>query len=187
MWVISISDPAQPTAVGHCSLDTQGYADEVAVAGDFAYVTDEIGGLRIVSVSDPAHPVEVGYYNTLCGADAVALGGSYVYLAEWGGGLRICQFYGAGVEKGETPYALRATPIPTVVRGTLELPQATSPKPQATSWLLDAAGRRVAELHVGQNDVSRLSPGVYFVRSAVGGERSAVGGRGEVHKVIIAR
>jgi len=43
---------------------------------------------------------------------------------------------------------------------------------------MDAAGRKVLDLRPGANDISRLSPGVYFVRS----EPSAVGryeGRGD--------
>jgi hypothetical protein len=43
--------------------------------------------------------------------------------------------------------------------------------------MLDATGRRVAELHSGLNDVSRLAPGIYFVLS----EPS------QVFKVILAR
>jgi hypothetical protein len=30
---------------------------------------------------------------------------------------------------------------------------------------MDISGRKVAELHAGGNDVSRLAPGVYFVRT----------------------
>ena len=67
------------------------------------------------------------------------------------------------------------------------LPQATSGEPKATNWLRDATGRRVAELHPGPNDVSRFGAGVYFVRSAVSGQRSAVRGQGEVYKVVITR
>jgi len=44
------------------------------------------------------------------------------------------------------------------------------------SWLIDATGRKVTALRPGANDVSRLSPGVYFVRSAV-----------SVRKVILGR
>ena len=43
--------------------------------------------------------------------------------------------------------------------------------------LLDATGRQVIELVPGDNDVSFLAPGVYFVRpgpSAVSGEPSVV-------------
>ncbi|MCX6844808.1 MAG: hypothetical protein NTX53_21300 [candidate division WOR-3 bacterium] len=70
----------------------------------------------------------------------------------------------------------------TIVRGVLFLngdcPRTgTVPK----TALLDAAGRKVVELHPGANDVSRLAPGVYFVREAVSGKRSAV----SVRRVVI--
>ena len=50
------------------------------------------------------------------------------------------------------------------------------------SVLLDAAGRKVLGLKAGENDVSGLAPGVYFVR---GEGRGARGGGAE--KVVIAR
>jgi len=53
--------------------------------------------------------------------------------------------------------------------------------PQATS-LLDAAGRRVLSLKPGRNDVSRLTPGVYFVRLTPGVRREA----SSVTKVLLA-
>jgi len=53
----------------------------------------------------------------------------------------------------------------TLCRGVLFLPEASSRKPQATS-LLDISGRKVLGLKPGANDVSRLSPGVYFIREA---------------------
>jgi len=52
--------------------------------------------------------------------------------------------------------------VASIVRDVLFLAEAASNKPQATS-LLNAAGRKVAELHAGANDVSALAPGVYFV------------------------
>jgi hypothetical protein len=67
----------------------------------------------------------------------------------------------------------------------LVLPQASSFKHQASSWLLDIAGRKVLDLKPGPNDVRALAPGVYFVRerSAVSGKRSAFAAR----KVLITR
>jgi hypothetical protein len=50
-----------------------------------------------------------------------------------------------------------------------------------TSWLLDAAGRKVTELRLGENDVSGIAPGVYFVREGPSGQPSDVRSR----KVII--
>jgi hypothetical protein len=49
--------------------------------------------------------------------------------------------------------------------------------------LLDASGRKVMDLRPGPNDVSRLAPGVYFVRQASGVEREASG----VNKVVVTR
>lgn len=72
--------------------------------------------------------------------------------------------------------------LPTIIRGVLELAAVDSRQHTAyRAELLDATGRRVAELHSGPNDVSRFCAGVYFVRSAVSGERSAVS------KVVIQR
>jgi YVTN family beta-propeller protein len=45
----------------------------------------------------------------------------------------------------------------TITRGTLRLPG------RAPAWLLDISGRRVMDLAPGENDVSRIAPGVYFV------------------------
>jgi hypothetical protein len=71
----------------------------------------------------------------------------------------------AGIAEQPVPQSAGLRPSPTVVRGVLFLPTATSPKLQAAS-LLDISGRQVVALKPGANDVSRLSPGVYFVREA---------------------
>ena len=77
----------------------------------------------------------------------------------------------AGQSDESKPQAASLKPQATVVRGVLRVP--VSPFTIHTS-LFDMTGRPVMTLHPGANDVSRLSPGVYFVRSAVSGERSAV-------------
>ena len=78
----------------------------------------------------------------------------------------------------------RALSIASIVRGVLTLPRASSDKPQATS-LLDAAGRKVADLAPGENDVSRLAPGVYFVREE--GSRGLGSKGSSMRKVIVTR
>jgi len=88
-----------------------------------------------------------------------------------------------GVEEGRQPTAYSSRPAATIVRGVLELPGATSREPQVSSVLLDIGGRKVLKLHPGPNDVSRLAPGVYFVR----GPGSGGGGRGETYKVVIQK
>jgi hypothetical protein len=87
----------------------------------------------------------------------------------------ICQFIPgppSGVKESSKPQATSLKPMATIVRGVLLLPKATSRESQASS-LLDVSGRKVVALKPGANDVSHLSPGVYFVRQASGVERAA--------------
>jgi len=65
----------------------------------------------------------------------------------------------------------------SVVRSVLFLP--VSPSTIRTS-LFDMTGRKVMELHPGSNDVSRLSPGVYFMREAQAQAQA-------VQKFVVAR
>jgi hypothetical protein len=94
----------------------------------------------------------------------------------------------AGIGEESTPRVreLLATcclpPAATIVRGVLFLSGASSPAPQAPSRLLDISGRKVLALHPGPNDVSRLSPGVYFVREAQAQAQAQA-----VCKVIVTR
>jgi hypothetical protein len=74
----------------------------------------------------------------------------------------------------------RAFPA-TVVRNVLFLYEATSLKPQAAS-LLDISGRKVMSLRPGANDVSKLAPGVYFVREAQAQAQAQA-----IRKIVIAR
>jgi hypothetical protein len=58
------------------------------VAGDYAYVADDVG-LRIVDVANPATPAEIGFCDTPGSAVGVALAENYAYVADGYGGLRI--------------------------------------------------------------------------------------------------
>jgi len=71
----------------------------------------------------------------------------------------------------------------TIFRGVLVLGAVGSRQQTVDrAELLDAAGRRVMNLRAGANDVSRLAPGVYFVRAA-SREPSAV----SCYKVVVTR
>jgi hypothetical protein len=73
-------------------IDTPGFAQGVAVEGDYVYIADDESGLRVVNVSDPAHPVEVGSLPMPGYAPFwdVAVQGNYAYIvADWQGGLRV--------------------------------------------------------------------------------------------------
>jgi len=159
--VISVADPAQPVEVGRC--DTPGDAWGVAVSGDYAYVADGDSGLRVISVVNPTQPIELGYYNCML-ARGVVVSGDYAYVAGHVAGLLICQFHGGAVEEAPNVKVRTAILMPMVVRGVLHLQADSRQQTVDRAELLDAAGRKVAELHAGANDVSRLAPGVYFVR-----------------------
>jgi hypothetical protein len=85
---------------------------------------------------------------------------------------------GGGIEE-ETQPGLRPANSATIVHGVLVLGAVGSRQnTEYGAQLLDISGRKVLDLHPGANDVSRLSPGVYFVREA---QAQAV------RKVVIAR
>ena len=83
------------------------------------------------------------------------------------------------VEQHATPHASGITPSATVVRGSLRLAGGPSTI-SSPSWLLDIAGRKVMSLKQGENDVSHLAPGVYFVISATGSPESR-------HRLLLVR
>jgi hypothetical protein len=71
-----------------------------------------------------------------------------------------------GVAEGGRPAASGSVPAATIAHGVLKLGGVGSR--QHTGYraeLLDAVGRKVADLHAGTNDVSRLAPGVYVLRT----------------------
>jgi hypothetical protein len=98
-----------------------------------------------------------------------------VYLLR-GGGSRELWCYDPGARAGRAPERsgvasgpVLVAPRPaevTVVRGVLRLAGEGTVDDRFPVTLLDAAGRRVMELRPGDNDVSCLAPGVYFVRAA---------------------
>jgi len=75
-----------------------------------------------------------------------------------------------GASESPSPSIRDGQPVSTVVRRALRLMEGEE------AMLFDMSGRRVMELRPGENDIGRLSPGVYFVRTAV-----------SVRKVVIQR
>lgn len=94
--IVDVSKPARPRRVGYV-----GYANltfesrDLAVAGNYAFVATQLGGLRIIDVSDPARPREVSVYETSGPVYAVSVGTLdelpgrlYAYITA-GGALRV--------------------------------------------------------------------------------------------------
>jgi hypothetical protein len=178
LTTVRVANPIRPVQVAQLDLGTGLCPDGMALSGDHMYLSAD--RLYVLSLVDPAHPDTVGYYSASWQIpQGLAVAGDLAYVACGDMGLRVFRYYGSGIE--ETPSAeLRPATTPTIVRGLLFLPVA--PSDVQVADLLDASGRSVTLLQRGANDVSKLSPGVYFVR-AVSREPSAV----SCYKVIIAR
>ncbi|HQM14155.1 MAG: LVIVD repeat protein [Chloroflexi bacterium ADurb.Bin360] len=78
--IIDVSNPTVPKEVGHCETIS---AEDVAVAGNYAYVASNKDGnfLKVVDVSNPAQPQQVASSDHLGGwINAVEVSGNYVFL-----------------------------------------------------------------------------------------------------------
>jgi hypothetical protein len=72
--------------------------------------------------------------------------------------------------------------LPTVVRGVLHLGVGSRQQAVDRAELLDISGRKVLDLHAGENDVRHLAPGVYFIREAQAQAQAQV-----VRKILICK
>lgn len=89
--IVDILDPFHPFVVGQTD-ELSGLVRGVAVAGNYAYITNRYGsnrGLHIINISNPAAPTEVGFYDIPSGAMAVMVVGNYAYVTAGISGLRI--------------------------------------------------------------------------------------------------
>jgi photosystem II stability/assembly factor-like uncharacterized protein len=87
-----------------------------------------------------------------------------------------------GIQESPKPQATSSKLGPTIVRGVLVLGAVGSRQNTAgRTELLDISGRKVLALRAGTNDVSRLAPGVYFVRS------SSVKSHSSIAKVVVTK
>jgi hypothetical protein len=76
-----------PTAVS--SLAMPGFANNVDVAGNFAYVAAGSAGLQIVDISNRANPRIIGSVPTQGASNDVRVAGQYAYVADAAGGVLI--------------------------------------------------------------------------------------------------
>jgi archaellum component FlaF (FlaF/FlaG flagellin family) len=84
-----------------------GYANNVDVSGNYAYVAAGAAGLHVVNVSDPQAPVIVGALDTPGNANDVRVVGTLAYVADGGAGLQIIEV---------------SSPSAPILRGTFDTP-----------------------------------------------------------------
>ena len=89
---IHIVDVSQPQATENvASIDTPGFAYDVDIQGDYAYVADSSNGLRIYNIENRVNPdvdyyPEVGYLDTASlSLRSVVVNGNYAYVSNWNG------------------------------------------------------------------------------------------------------
>jgi hypothetical protein len=97
-------------------------------------------------------------------------------------GMLWWQLGSVGVEERTSLKAEGRGMSQTICRGVLFL-EGGRMRDEGGARLLDACGRRAMDLKSGPNDIRHVAPGIYFVRSAESGTRSAV----SVRKVVVAR
>jgi hypothetical protein len=86
LQIVDYADTAHIKLVG--SFATGGYAKEVCVAGDRAYLATELHGVQIIDISDVASPKRIGIVKTT-EARGITVANGYVYVADQYEGLII--------------------------------------------------------------------------------------------------
>jgi len=86
LFLIDISEPAIPQAIGYCSF---GNALDAKVRGSHAYVTDYMGAFGILDLSNPSAPEILGSVWTSYRMVAEAVAGKYAYLVNEESNLRV--------------------------------------------------------------------------------------------------
>jgi hypothetical protein len=82
LYVFDITNPEAPRMIGSTY---GGYANDVAIADDLAYVADQNNALHILDIGHPASPPAAPFVPTSIPAEAVAVSGNCAYVAEYGG------------------------------------------------------------------------------------------------------
>lgn len=94
LQVINISDPANPSFVGICSIPGAS-VHNIHVAGNYAYVADGANGLRIIDITNPAAPYIADTLDTPGTAYDVYVAGDYAYVADDSEGLHVVDIFNA--------------------------------------------------------------------------------------------
>jgi hypothetical protein len=84
--IIDVANPAEPVEVG---AYTDRFGRSVQVAGDFAYLASERGGVAVLDVANHSAPRLVSSFDTRGSADGVWAAAGSFYVADSVGGLLV--------------------------------------------------------------------------------------------------
>ncbi|UCG31125.1 MAG: T9SS type A sorting domain-containing protein [candidate division WOR-3 bacterium] len=107
LTVISVANPLNPSIIGSCYILSTGLGYDVDVKGDYAYLADDAGGLRVIDISNASNPVEIGYYINPEHAWAIEVLGSYAYVVDNRVGLWVIE-----ISDPANPQGVRCDTLP---------------------------------------------------------------------------
>jgi hypothetical protein len=181
LQIFNVSDPDSPYTAG--IYDTPGYAEDVFVTGDYAFIADASAGIEVLDISVPSNPIEVGFHSTLGAAYGIFMPQNYAYVAEqYYLGIYDCSAAISSTVNHEPQSATSFTlhpcyPNPFNSRTQISYSlDATSP---VQLNVFDLLGRRVAVLvegmqiagmHHASFNGENLSSGTYIVRLQAGSQ-----------------
>jgi hypothetical protein len=88
MHIFDLAEPIDSLAmIGW--IDTPSNAQNIFVAGNYAYIADGRAGLVIIDVSDPKNPALLSVHDTPEYANDVFINNNYAYIADGEGGLQV--------------------------------------------------------------------------------------------------
>jgi hypothetical protein len=87
LLIIDVSNPAAPQQLGHVVLPEM--VVDIAVSGDYAYITDEPYGLYVADISDPTQPVLAGSVAPSGDSRGVFVADGYAYVTDYWAGLHV--------------------------------------------------------------------------------------------------
>jgi hypothetical protein len=79
MTVLDVSDLSNPKVVSRFQTRRGTSIHNIEIAGNIAYVSYYLDGLRVIDLRDPARPREIGHYDTVAAADEHSL-----FQGAWG-------------------------------------------------------------------------------------------------------
>ncbi len=174
--IANMTDPIHPYLVG--SYTPSQHAFEVALSGNFAFLSEDTYGIEIVDVSNPSAPYFVSNYNTSGHAVELIADGEYLYVAD-PPYFRILRFDPTGIEDTNSlpdEFSLSQNyPNPFNAQTTISysLPTASDVKID----IFDILGRKIETLvsgnqPAGQHSIiwnaEKASSGMYFYRIEAG-------------------
>ncbi|NLP09443.1 T9SS type A sorting domain-containing protein [bacterium] len=179
--VYDIADISNPQRIGGCR--SSGFARQIELAGDYAFVAAGIGGAVIFDISHPHMPQQIGYYHTGDEVYDIAVQNGLIYALDRETGLYILRFDPATRVSKEQPgfapvdFALLPN-FPNPFNSSTTIEYILARAEEVDIEVLNLIGESVAVLHrsyreagmhrvvwTGVDDRGRPAPsGIYFIR-----------------------